>query len=68
MKKKIKDLTLEEAQKVCYKQDKCTYCPLLLTQCFCFKFKDLIDYKYLIDLKNIISNPELLEIEVEDDD
>lgn len=64
MKKKIKDLTIEESEKVCFKQDNCTNCPLLLSPCFCFK--DLIDYKEIIDFKKI--NPELLEIEVEDDD
>lgn len=39
MKKKIRDLTLEEAEKIClkHKSDECIHCPLYLTYFLCVK-------------------------------
>lgn len=52
MKKKIKDLTLEEQEKICKKNNDCLECPLLLCN-FCF-----------MGILNELINK---EIEVEDD-
>ena len=56
MKKKIKDLTYEEAKKVCDK-NKCFKCPLNFAQDLCF-----------IDLLTTYEENMQQEIEVEDND
>lgn len=53
MNKKIKELTLEEQEKICKQYNYCEDCPLLLGH-FCF-----------IEILNELANE---EIEVEDDD
>ena len=55
MKKKIKDLTWEEANKICDKQHSCSMCPLYCDIELC--------------LKDLMAEEKLeQEIEVEDDD
>lgn len=52
MKKKIKDLTMKEAEKICGNSTGCDICPLDVPSCsYC--------------MKNVIENKELLEKEVE---
>ena len=53
MKKKIKELSLKEQEKICKQNSYCGECPLLLGH-FCFR-----------DILNELANQ---EIEVEDDD
>ena len=52
MKKKIKDLTKKEAEKICGKSTGCDECPL-----------DIRSWNFC--MKNVIYNKELLEKEVE---
>lgn len=44
MKKKIKDLTLEEVNKICYKNSICSGCPLMKADksALCFCYKDIV--------------------------
>ena len=52
VKKKIKDLTMKEAEKICDNSRGCDECPLDVCNCsYC--------------MKNVIENKELLEKEVE---
>ena len=58
MKKKIKDMTLQEVKKICHKKN-CFYCPFYIVLC-----DDDFKIDFLDEVEDVLDE----EIEVEDDE